>query len=255
MPSKLLVANWKMYPSLSDSLILAQQIKHFLEEMSGVEVVICPPFPFIFPLADLFSHQPLNHLSLGAQNIASFEEGAYTGEVSAKQLKGLVKYVIIGHSERRRFFSETGQQINQKLKIALEYHLKPILAVGEYHKKEEKENRGRPRKEEEAGDIIKQLRAALEGVPAADIRNIIIAYEPVWAIGTGEAATAAYTHIQVARLRKVVGGEAKVLYGGSVNSKNIASFLRQGGVDGVLAATSTLKAREFREMIRIASEI
>ncbi|MBI2588321.1 triosephosphate isomerase [Candidatus Berkelbacteria bacterium] len=236
-------------------MILAQQIKHYLEEESGVEVVICPPFPFIFPLADLFSHQPLNHLFLGAQNIAPWEEGAYTGEVSAKQLKGLVKYVIIGHSERRRFFGEKNQQINQKLKIALEYNLKPILAVGEYYKTEGSQSRGRPRKEEEAGDIIKQLHAALEGVPAANIRNIIIAYEPVWAIGTGEAASPAYTLTQVARLRKVVGGEIKVLYGGSVNSKNIAAFLKQAGVDGVLAATSTLKAKEFMEMVRIANVI
>ncbi|MCR4278023.1 MAG: triose-phosphate isomerase, partial [Candidatus Berkelbacteria bacterium] len=181
MLSKLIVGNWKMYPTLSDSLVLASTFKRSLEDIQGVEVVLAPPTPWLVPIAESWRHKP-QHLFLAAQNIWPNDQGAYTGEVSAYLLRNIIQYAIIGHSERRSYASEDNDLVHQKVQACLQWGIKPILCVGESKKMVDSHGNF---DNYQLGKVTEQL---LEGIAAAKQDNfakVTVAYEPIWAIGTG----------------------------------------------------------------------
>jgi len=239
-----------MNTTLPEALSLVRAMRQRLEAATGVEVVLCPPFVSIAPLADELRGSPIG---LGAQDMYFQEKGAYTGEVSPLMLRGLCQYVILGHSERRQYFGDTDDLVNKKVKAALAHGLKPILCVGE--KLEEKE------KGQAQAVVERQLRGALEGVPDPD--GLVLAYEPVWAIGTGRAATPADAQGTMGFLRRVLeelyggstAGAIRLLYGGSVTRDNAAAFLKEPGIDGALVGGASLKADEFAGIVEQASAV
>lgn len=256
----LVIANWKMNTTLADAMVLATTIKNNIANLD-IDVVLCPPFVWLYPLAEILERSPKN-LHLGAQNMWFAPSGAMTGEVSPLMIKSLAEFVIVGHSERRHNFHETNALINDKIQAALKHNLTPIVCVGELKKMPvEKRGRGRPTKVDLASNVAHQLTAALTGIPADEAEKIIVAYEPVWAIGTGEAATGAYANSVIEQLRKVfakkynqnVAERVRILYGGSVDEDNIKEFIYQPEIDGVLAGTASLKAKEFIKICREAA--
>jgi len=239
-----------MNTTMPEALALAGAMKERLEAIPGVEVVLCPPFISLSALAGVLKGSPIG---LGAQNMYFQEKGAYTGEVSPLMLRGLCQYVILGHSERRHYFGEADELINKKLRAALAWGLRPILCVGE--RLEEKETG------QAEAVVERQVRGALEGV--ADPDGLVVAYEPVWAIGTGRAATPADAQATMAFLRRILGElyggstaqALRLLYGGSVTRDNIAPFLEEPDIDGGLVGGASLKAEEFLGIVEQASAI
>jgi len=235
---KLIVGNWKMNPSnLAQAKRLFSLVAKGVKNLKGVRVIICPPFLYL----PYFSSK--NHLFLGAQNCFWEKTGAFTGEISPLMLKSLkVKYVILGHSERRRIFSETDVMVAKKIKTALDLKLKPIFCIGENLK------------ERETGKtkivLKKQLKGALSELKKEKLNQVILAYEPVWAIGSGYPCDAKEAKEILLFLRKFF--KNKILYGGSVNSQN-ARFYLEAGFDGLLIGGASLKAQEFIKIIKIAS--
>lgn len=243
---KLIIANWKMNPA---GQAMAKRL--FAGIVSGVrgvynaDVVICPPFIYLSGLDS-------KKVKLGAQDIFWADKGAYTGEVSGKMLKSLgVKYVIVGHSERRAHLGETDEMINKKIKAALKLGLKPIFCVGE-----------KQRKNNDYYVFVKnQIKAGLAKVPKKLSKNIIIAYEPVWAIGTGKAVKPQDLFEMATYIRRVVFNifgkktayKMPILYGGSVNAKNAAKFLNVEGVNGFLVGGASLNAKEFTKIVKEAA--
>jgi len=222
---KIIIANWKMNP---DSLARAKKFFNSIKNISQKKkAIICPPYTYL-PF--------LKYKFLGSQNCHWENSGAFTGEISPKMLKSLgCKYVIIGHSERRKYFNETDEIINKKLKAALKEELIPILCIGE-------------KKGEEAKKIVKeQLLKALTGLSAKMIKKIIFAYEPVWAIGTGNSCSAEKANL----IRKFIkeSYKNKILYGGSVNSK-IADKYTKIGFDGLLIGGASLNVKEFKKILK-----
>jgi len=248
----MVVANWKMYKTLDEALAFLQAFPLEAEGVEDVEVVICPPF---ISLADFSRRLAGGSLILGAQNMHWEKEGAYTGEISPPMLRELgVRYVIIGHSERRNFFGESDRVVRNKVEAALTYGLFPILCLGENW---DQFNNGQTQ------DVLKnQLLLALEKIsPKGElIPNLVVAYEPIWAIGTGTPATG-QTASDVAGylrglLKELLGGVAdniRILYGGSVNPENILEYVGKPDVDGALIGGSSLKAQSFAEMARAVS--
>ena len=249
MATPLIAGNWKMNTNVEEGRVLATALQQTLKEAIGVEVVLCPPFVSLPVLAWALRE---SSLKLGAQNMHFEEKGAFTGEVSASMLKDLCKYVIIGHSERRRYFGETDEMVNRKVKKALEAELRPILCVGE---SQEQRQRGIY-----AAVVMKSLMACLDGVESAD--GLVVAYEPVWAIGTGMAASGEQAEVMAGLVRQVVGqrfGEeaaasVPVLYGGSVTPANIQEFVSQPDIDGALVGGASLDAKQFAEIVRITAK-
>lgn len=241
----LIVGNWKMNTTLDGALKLVKDMLIELSRVDNVEKVLCPPFTFIVPLRDLLKN---SSVKLGAQNMYFEEKGAFTGEISPTMLAGLCQYVILGHSERRKYFNETNELINKKVRAALKFGLIPILCVGE--RLEENE----AGKTEEV--INQQLMTALRNVnPSA---SLVIAYEPVWAIGTGKAATAEQARITIKFIRDIVTSfwdqttaeKVRILYGGSVTHENILEFMGQADIDGALVGGASLKNDEFVSIVR-----
>lgn len=221
-----------------------------LDEISGVEKVLCPPFVSLVVIKTLLKG---SSVKLGAQNMYFETKGAYTGETSPLMLAELCEFVILGHSERRWHFGETDEVIHRKIEAALNYRLKPILCVGE---RLEENEAGR------AEEVVhRQLQAALEGIEP--IPGLVIAYEPVWAIGTGRAADGLTAKTTIKCIRDVlaklwdndVAQEVRVLYGGSVTSNNIAEFVSQSEIDGALVGGASLKADEFPSIVSQSSVI
>lgn len=261
--AKIIIANWKMNPQTNkearrifNSLTNNLQQTTYNKKLKNTEIVVCPPFVYLPPLS-VISHKSL--VSIGAQDLfwsASGRTpaggGAYTGEISAGMLKDLkCKYVIIGHSERRRYLSETDEMINKKVLVALKAGLKIILCVGEHHRENIHEI---PKVVEE------QVAAALNGVQKSYVNKIIIAYEPVWAIGTGTPDTPEGAMMAAVLIRKtaigILGQNAKnlpVIYGGSVNAENSAKFINHDGIDGVLVGGASLDPEEFTKIILSAN--
>ena len=265
MHRPLIVANWKMNTNLADATILATQVKNGVEDLD-VEVVLCPPFVWLAPLAEILEHAPAN-ISLGAQNMWFADKGPMTGEISPLMLKGLAKYVILGHSERRLHFDESNALINDKIHAALHHGLQPIVCVGELRKMQEiKRARGRPTKLEVRSNILRQLENTLKGINREDIDKIIFCYEPIWAISAGtpesrNPADGAYSNLVIEKLRQVLAKkygtnaaeEAKFIYGGSVDPLNINEFLFQPEIDGALVGGASLNIKEFITICREAS--
>ncbi len=245
-----IAGNWKMNTTLSEATALVNELRPELDRTADVDKVICPPFISLAAVRELIKG---SSIKLGAQNLYFEEKGAYTGEISPLMLAGLCQFVIIGHSERRQYFSESGEITNKKIRAALQAELQPILCIGENLA------------EKEAGQteqvITSELTAALSGL--GDVSGLLIAYEPIWAIGSGKAAsgeqaneTAGFIRRSVARLcsPKVAEG-IRILYGGSVTEANTAEFMQQPEIDGALVGGASLKANQFLSIVKQAAEI
>lgn len=249
MRTPLIAANWKMNTTVNEGIALARDIKLGLEGISGVESVICPPFVSLIPVAEVIRG---SSLKLGAQNVYHEEKGAYTGEISPLMLKGFCEFVIVGHSERRQYCNETQEIVNKKIRAAIKSGLKPILCVGENLK------------ENEAGKteavVSAQVRTALDGINAPG--ELAIAYEPIWAIGSGKAATGGQAAVTISLIRGALSGMfgrgfaggVRILYGGSVNPDNITEFMSESEIDGALVGGASLRADQFTAIIRKAAE-
>lgn len=246
----LVAGNWKMNKTAAEALRLVEEMASALVSIQSVEKVICPPALSLMPLQAVLDGRGIG---LGAQNLYWEKEGAFTGELSPAMVAEFCQYVILGHSERRTLFHETDLEVHKKVVASLAVGLRPILCVGETLEQNEA---GR------AAEVVSgQLRAALERVQVNSALALVIAYEPVWAIGTGKAATPENTN---ALLRNVVrptlsgllGEEIaqgmRVLYGGSVNATNAALFFAQSEIDGALVGGASLKAKDFIEIVRAA---
>lgn len=264
MRKPLIIANWKMNTNLADANIIANAVKNNIANLD-IDVILCPPSIWLYPIAEILEKAPSN-LHIGAQNMYFADFGAITGEISPVMVKALAKYVIVGHSERRKIFGETDEFISDKVEAALRHNLRPIVCVGEMKKmEEERKGPGRPTKVDVRSDVLVQLRHALSGVNRDDIEKVIIAYEPVWAISKGtassrHAATGAYAASVIEKLRKIIAdkyGEhiaqrTRILYGGSVDEDNIKEFIYQPEIDGVLVGGASLKSKEFIKICREA---
>ena len=230
----LVVANWKMNPaSLDEAKNIFNGIKNSSNGTSS-EVVICPPFVYL---------AELKGLALGAQNMYFEEKGSYDGEVSGIMLKNLgVEYVIIGHSERRKYFGETDETSNKKIKKALEDGLKVIYCIGETLKENESGQKN--------SILEKQIKIGLTGIN--NLENISIAYEPVWAIGTGKNCGVDETKQTIDFIREFVRSDTRILYGGSVKSENSGEYIKSAGANGLLVGGASLNAEEFVKIIKSA---
>jgi len=238
---KLIVGNWKLNPStLNDAVALASSISYSIGNESFDRMILLPPFIFLEELAKRFKQ-----ISWGAQDFFWESKGAYTGEVSLPMLKDIgVNWVLVGHSERRRIFGETDEMVNKKMKFALENNFKTIVAVGEL-------NRG-----DYPEEIIQGFKKSVADADKSKLENLIIAYEPVWAIGTGESDDPARSNSIIGQLKttafKMFGEDSnkiKFLYGGSVNSQNSKSFLNQKNIDGALIGGASLISEEFASIV------
>jgi len=234
----LIVANWKMNPqTYKEAEDLVNGVVEGVEGLKS-EIVVCPPFPW---LTD-FSHKNKSVVSFGAQNLFYEEKGAYTGEVSAQMLKSSnVEYAIIGHSERRKM-GETEEIINKKIKKALELGLKVIFCIGE----SAEEKSGGKRSEV----LERQINKGLDGV--GDLSNVNIAYEPVWAIGTGNNCSVQETKEAIDYIRGLVKSGTRVLYGGSVKSENSGAYVKEAGANGLLVGGASLNPEEFSKIVKSA---
>lgn len=248
MRKKIIAGNWKMNKTVEEAVELAKGIKLELADCKDVDVVLCPPFTATKAVSDVVSE---TLISVGGQNMSSEDDGAYTGEISHTMLKELfVRYVILGHSERREYYKETDFWINKKVKKALEKNLRPILCVGE--KLEDRE----------AGNtesvVEVQVREGLKDIPASACTELVIAYEPVWAIGTGKTATSEQAQEVHAFIRGIVkemlGSEAaealRIQYGGSMKPDNAAELLSQPDIDGGLIGGAALDPVSFTAIVQ-----
>ena len=239
-----------MNTTLSEATALVRAMRDELDRIDNVDKVLCPPFISLAAVGKLIKG---SSIKLGAQNIYFAEKGAYTGEISPLMLADLCEFVIIGHSERRRYFNETGEIVNQKIQAALKVGLKPILCIGE---RLEENEAGRT---EEI--VTEQLQSSLKGINQAN--DLVIAYEPVWAIGTGRAASGGQANETIGLIRhnmaelydKETARNTRILYGGSVTADNIAEFIQQPEIDGSLVGGASLKANEFLSIVKQTAEI
>ncbi|MFC1901223.1 triose-phosphate isomerase [Chloroflexota bacterium] len=245
----MIAGNWKMNSTLGEATALVAAMLGGLEAINGVEKVICPPFITLSAIKELLKG---TSVKLGAQNLYFEEKGAFTGEISPLMLVDLCEYVIIGHSERRQYFGETDETVNKRITAALKAGLNPILCIGERLE------------ENEAGKtatvVTGQLKEALAGIDYP--QGFIVAYEPVWAIGTGRAATGEQANETIGLIRsniaEMYGSEdaqdIRILYGGSVTASNASEFMQQPEIDGALVGGASLKADEFISIVRQTDE-
>jgi len=240
MRKPLIAGNWKMNTNVDEAISLVRAMVSELDEIAGVEKVLCPPFISLATVKELVKN---TSIQLGAQNMHFEDRGAYTGEISPLMLVNLCQFVILGHSERRQYFAETDDVINKKVKKVIEFGLNPILCVGESLEDNES---GRTEQ-----IIARQVKAGLSGIKPAG--QMVVAYEPVWAIGSGRAATGKQANSTISLIRSTIAGfwdnntaqAVRILYGGSVTSSNIAEFIAQPEIDGALVGGASLKANEF----------
>jgi len=248
MRTPLIAGNWKLFKTISEATNLVDELIPLVADVKGVEIVVAPVFTAIAPVSSVVQETSIR---VAAQDCYWEEEGAFTGEVSPKLLKDAgCSHVIIGHSERRQFFSETDATVNRKTKAALAAGLTVLLCVGE------------SLSERESGTtfsvIETQLRGALDGIPSDALTNVVIAYEPVWAIGTGKTATDEQAQEVHAFIRKLLAqlyspasaAVIRILYGGSVKPENVKGLMAQADIDGALVGGASLKAQSFAGIIR-----
>ncbi|QNL49000.1 triose-phosphate isomerase [Olivibacter sp. SDN3] len=252
MRKKIVAGNWKMNLDYQEGISLFSEVVNMVkDEVRGEQdIVVCSPFIHLYGISALA--KDANNVSTGAQNIHQEESGAFTGEISAKQIRSVgANYVILGHSERRAYFGETNELLAKKVDIAIKYQLTPIFCIGET--KEERESG-------EFFSVIKeQLTQGVFHLEADDFENIVIAYEPVWAIGTGLTASPEQAQEVHAYIRKVIGeqynttlaDEISILYGGSCNPKNAPDLFSQADIDGGLIGGASLKSRDFTDIVKV----
>jgi triosephosphate isomerase len=251
MRTPLVAANWKMNKTVEEARSLVYGMSARLREIKGVEKVLCPPFPSLLAVHALLEG---SDMGLGAQNMYWEDKGAFTGEVSPVMVKELCQYVILGHSERRAYFGETDETVNKRIRAAQKFDLTPIFCVGETLEQYESKRT--------AEVVDRQIRLGLADVDSAFAPRLIVAYEPVWAIGTGKASSGENANEVVARvirsgLSALFGSETsqaiRVLYGGSVTGANAAEFFGQPEIDGALVGGASLKPDDFIAIVQAAS--
>jgi len=248
MRRPLIAGNWKMHKNVSESIALVLQLKEMVADAKGVEVVVAPPFTALAAVAQVLKG---SNILLSAQNSFWEESGAYTGEVSPSMLKDIgCACTIIGHSERRQYFGETNETVNKKLKASIKASLLPIVCIGE------------TLEERETGKTLKvieeQVRGGLKGLSTAEMEKVVIAYEPVWAIGTGKTATSEQAQEVHLFIRKMVtelfgsklSESLRILYGGSVKADTIDELMAQKDIDGALVGGASLKADSFARIVK-----
>jgi len=243
----LIAGNWKMFKTVHDAVVFVKELRLLVKDLADVEIVVAPPFTAVHAVAEAARN---SNISVAAQDVYWEREGAFTGEVSAGMLlEAGAEYVIIGHSERRRLFGETDATVNKKLGTALAVGLTPIVCVGETLEERERN--------ETLAILDRQVKDGLDGLTAEQLAGLVVAYEPVWAIGTGRNATAAqageaHTHIR-RRLRQWFGADAAdrchVIYGGSVKPDNIRELIAEADVDGALVGGASLDVTSFSEIV------
>ncbi len=246
----LIAGNWKMNTTVDEAKGLVARLRPALDKIEGVEKLVCPPFVSLSVVKEALLG---SSVKIGAQNAYFEEKGAYTGEISPLMLAGLCEYVIIGHSERRQYFKESGEMINKKIKAAMRAGLRPILCVGERLEENETGKTSQV--------VVSQLKDALADIKNAD--GLVVAYEPVWAIGTGRAATGRQSNETIGLIRSTVeslidagtAADLRILYGGSVTAENIAEFISQPEIDCGLVGGASLKAEQFTAIVQKTSEI
>ena len=245
MRKPIIAGNWKMHKTIAEALEFVNEVKDRVNN-DKVEAVICAPFTL---LKDLKQATKGTNIKIGAQNMHFEEKGAFTGEISPLMLKELdMDYVVIGHSERRQYFNETDETVNKKVLKALEVGIDPRLCDGETLEEREAGN---------TKDVCKvQVEKALENVSKEDLAKVVIAYEPVWAIGTGKTATSEDANDVIAYIREVVANlygelanEVRIQYGGSVKPSNVAEIMNQSDIDGALVGGASLEANDYVELV------
>ena len=248
MRRMLIAGNWKMNNSCAESVELVSQLKDILSARKEIDIVVAPPFTALGAVAAVLKGSPIG---LSAQNVFWEESGAFTGEISAAMLKEVgCRYVIIGHSERRQYFSETDETVNKRLKAALKASLIPIVCIGETLAEREAEKT--------LPVIEQQLKGGLKGLSLEEMETVIIAYEPVWAIGTGKTATPdqaqevhRFIRDIIARIfSKEIADDTRILYGGSVKPDNVDQLMAQLDIDGALVGGASLKADAFARIVQ-----
>ncbi len=249
MRKKIVAGNWKMNKAFQEADDLVFDIVKLVDKngTNGVEVVICPPFPYLELATDITEN---DEVFIGAQNVSNQESGAYTGEVSAMMLKSIeVKYCIVGHSERRKYFNESNRFLSEKVEICLKHDITPIFCCGEVLEERQSENHF---------DVVKkQLTESLFHLEPKDFKKVVIAYEPVWAIGTGVTATSEQAQEMHAFIRnlieenynKGIANDTTILYGGSCNAKNAKELFANSDVDGGLIGGASLNADDFYKIV------
>lgn len=256
MRKYLMAGNWKMNKTISEAIVLTQQLcNQYNRKWDNVDIVVCPPAIDIKSVYTVIDFDKTN-IAIGAQNVHWEESGAFTGEISIPMIKEAgCEYCIVGHSERREMFNETDTTVNQKVKALIEAGIAPIVCVGESLSMRD------------SGDysafIVAQVRAALAGLDESDMKNVVVAYEPIWAIGTGRTATPEQAEEVCGAIRATlkdmfgegVAESCRVLYGGSMNVGNVESLLAQPDIDGGLIGGASLQADSFRQLIESAHEV
>ncbi len=248
MRKPIIAGNWKMYKTVERAISLVSELAGLVSDVRDVEIVVCPPFTALDAVIDVTAG---TNIAVGAQNMHWETEGAFTGEVSPMMLKQMgCSYVILGHSERRQYFGETDENINRKIKSAFRYQLIPIVCVGELL--EQRENGV-------TEQVVRtQIEAGLKGLETSEIPKLVVAYEPVWAIGTGKTASNEDAQQVISFIRKVVSemygqelaDQIRILYGGSVKPDNITGLMQEKDIDGALVGGASLEAETFAKIIR-----
>jgi len=248
MRKPIIAGNWKLNKTPHEALLLVNELKREITDVENADIVLCPPFTALGEVADALTD---TNIALGAQNIFWEDAGAFTGEISGPMLKDLgVSYVIVGHSERRQYFHETNETVNKRIRAALKHGLTPIVCVGENLAQ---------REGNKTFDVIKDhCEGAFAGLLAEDVKKTIIAYEPVWAIGTGKTASpdqAQEVHAFIRDLLKKhfgveVSESLRIQYGGSVTPDNIVALINKPDVDGALVGGQSLKSASFAAIVK-----
>jgi triosephosphate isomerase len=255
MRKSIIAGNWKMNLNHLEAIALVQKLSYQLDKdvFDNCEVVVCPPFTSLRSVQTTIDSDNMK-IILGAQNVYEEDKGAYTGEVSASMLAKLtVKYVLVGHSERRIYMHETNEQIAKKVKIVRKYEMSPILCVGET--REERDN-------DQSLDVVEQqVREGLASIAKSEIEHCVIAYEPVWAIGAGEPATIEQANEMIFHIRSILdsmskgaGEMTRIIYGASVDPGNAHTFMSQDGIDGLLPGGASLDADTFSRLVVSATK-
>ncbi|MBN1681605.1 MAG: triose-phosphate isomerase [Anaerolineae bacterium] len=251
MRTPIIAGNWKMNKTPAEAVAFVNAIKDNLAPYTAVERVVCPPYVALPGVADALKG---TEIAVGAQDVHWEEDGAFTSQIAPAMLEGLVKYVIIGHSETRAYQGVSDEMVNKKVKAALAHGLHPIIACGE------------SLEINEAGGtrsfVEKQIRAAFADIPASDLANIVVAYEPIWAIGTGKSASAELANEIIGSIRVIlediygadVANAMRIQYGGSVKPANMVEYMSQPHIDGALVGGASLKEDAFVDLVRLANE-
>ncbi len=249
----IIAGNWKMHKTLDEALTLVRGVREGVKTIDSVETVVCPPFISLVTVAGVLAH---SNVGVGAQNVFFEEKGAFTAEIAPGMLEGIVDYCIIGHSERRNIFGESDEWVNKKAHALFAHGVTPIICVGESLEQN--------RAGETHAFVQGQVQAALAGLSADQVASLVIAYEPIWAIGTGLTASPAEANQiigvtirgAIADLYDEATAQAvRIQYGGSTKPSNIVSFMAQPDIDGALVGGASLTADSFVEMVRLTAEM